>query len=112
MSESFSGQLIAGLEEAVAHERGELAARTRTEPLTAREAEVAATPRYGRARLRAVRQKLGASQHVFARALNVSDRTVKAWEQGERVPDGPTLRLIELAEEHPEVFEAKMRRTA
>ena len=106
--QSFGGALIASLEEAVAYKRGELALRTRVVERTAREARVDAPPSYDSARVRAVRDKLGMSQPVFAAALNVSPQTVKAWERGARVPDGPTLRLLELAEEHPEAFLAKV----
>jgi hypothetical protein len=41
------------------------------------------------------------SQSVFARVLNVSPATVRGWERGARKPDGPTLRLLELAERQP-----------
>jgi putative transcriptional regulator len=50
------------------------------------------------------------SQPVFAAALNVSAETIRAWEQGKREPDGPTLRLLEVAEQHPEVFLDKLRK--
>ncbi len=52
--------------------------------------------------MRTVRERLGLSQPVFARALNVSLGTVRGWEQGARRPDGPTQRLLEVAERHPE----------
>lgn len=48
------------------------------------------------------------SQVLFAAALNVSPETVRAWEQGKREPDGPTQRLLEVAEDHPEVFLKKV----
>jgi putative transcriptional regulator len=35
-------------------------------------------------------------------ALNVSAETVRAWEQGKREPDGAALRLLQIAEQHPE----------
>ena len=107
--ERFFGEaLIASLEEAVAYKRGELALRTRVVEWNARAARVDAPPAYDSARIRAVREKLGVSQPVFAAALNVSPQTVKAWERGARVPDGLTRRLLELAEEHPEAFLAKV----
>ena len=56
--------------------------------------------------LRAIRAKLQMSQRVFASALNVSDRTVQAWERGARRPDGSALRLLEIADEHPAVLTA------
>lgn len=58
-----------------------------------------------------MRDKLNFSQQVFVAALTVSDGTVKAWEQGRRTPDSPTLQLLEIAEEHPETFLAKVRRS-
>jgi len=36
-----------------------------------------------------------------SRALNVSDKTVKAWEQGKNPPKGATLRLLEIIEKRP-----------
>jgi transcriptional regulator with XRE-family HTH domain len=65
-----------------------------------------------------LRKTLNMSQPVFARSLNASDATVKAWEQGKRTPDGTSLRLLELAEKEPEAFasvvgfgEARQRRS-
>jgi DNA-binding XRE family transcriptional regulator len=52
-------------------------------------------------RIRALRDGLGVSQAVFADLLNVSLSTVRAWEQGQRRPHGPSLRLLEVAEEEP-----------
>jgi DNA-binding transcriptional regulator YiaG len=54
--------------------------------------------------IRGIRNRLGASQERFARALNVSVSSVRAWEQGLRQPDGPTVRLLELADRHPEIL--------
>ena len=48
------------------------------------------------------------SQPVFAAALNVSPETIRAWEQGKRTPDGATLRLLEVAEHHPDVLLASV----
>ena len=48
--------------------------------------------------------RLGLKQRQFADVLNVSDKTVKAWEQGINPPSGPALRLLQIAELHPEVF--------
>lgn len=44
------------------------------------------------------------SQAVFAKTLNVSGSTVRAWEQSKRSPEGPSLRLLELAEREPALF--------
>ena len=120
-------KLIEGLEQALAYERGELAARARTyehqedrwvlvgDGVTtgtprheARSTKIAPPPTYDATRIRAIRDRLRFSQRVFADALNVSPQTVRAWEQGARIPVGPTLRLLEIAEERPETFLAKI----
>jgi predicted RNase H-like HicB family nuclease/DNA-binding XRE family transcriptional regulator len=55
-------------------------------------------------RIRAIRQRLDVSQRDFAEMLNVSVSTVRSWEQGLRVPDGASLRLLDIAERQPEVL--------
>ena len=55
------------------------------------------------AAIRALRERIGASQAVFAMALNVSTKTVQAWESGARVPDGGNLKLLRVADGHPQV---------
>lgn len=55
------------------------------------------------AEVQALRERIGVSQRVFALTLNVSVKTVQAWESGARVADGGNLRLLRLAERHPEV---------
>lgn len=102
---TFGDLLVGALEEAVAHSRGELRdVRTERVELTSRRAEVTPPPRYTAARIREIRRALGMSQPVFAGMLNVSGSTVRAWEQGAREPEGPSLRLLEVAERHPEVL--------
>jgi putative transcriptional regulator len=107
-------RIIAGLREAVAYERGELpGVRATWVSITARVAEVAPPPRYTPARVARLRAALGLSQSVFARALNVSPETVRSWEQGKRCPNGAVLRLLQVAERHPEVIlESVTRRSA
>ncbi|MGH7627429.1 MAG: helix-turn-helix domain-containing protein [Gemmatimonadaceae bacterium] len=77
--------------------------------ITVREAVVAPPPVFGAKRIRSARAKLGFSQTVFARALNVSPATVRAWEQGSREPDGAAVRLLEIAAEYPRLLAAKVR---
>lgn len=55
------------------------------------------------AEIRALRERTGASQAFFAHALNVSTKTVQAWESGARSPDGGNLKLLRLGEAHPEI---------
>jgi putative transcriptional regulator len=47
----------------------------------------------------------GVSQHVFARMLNVSTKTLQSWEQGRNTPTGATLRLIEVVRQHPRILQ-------
>ena len=49
-----------------------------------------------------VRQKLHASQSVFAHMIGVSIDTLQNWEQGRRKPVGPALALLKVAAAHPE----------
>lgn len=55
------------------------------------------------AEVQALRDRIGVSQRVFAMTLNVSVKTVQAWESGARMADGGNLRLLRLAQRHPEV---------
>jgi putative transcriptional regulator len=70
-------------------------------PQTARRVVVERPPQYDAAKIRAIRERANVSQSVFAAALNVSPSTVQSWEQGARRPDGPSLRLLELADRQP-----------
>lgn len=70
--------------------------------LTARDVAVSPAPGVSSDTIADLRLRLGVSQVVFAKALNISPDTVRGWEQGKRVPDGASLRLLELAEQHPE----------
>lgn len=54
--------------------------------------------------IRAIRMRLDVSQRVFSELLNVSPATVRSWEQGWRVPDGASRRLIAIARDFPEVI--------
>lgn len=51
-----------------------------------------------------LRERLNFSQGMLARALNVSPSTVQAWEAGRRTPSDAALKLLAIAEKHPEVL--------
>ncbi len=56
---------------------------------------------------RAIRERRALTQEEFAAALCVSVKTLRNWEQGRRKPIGPAIRLLQIAENHPEIlFEA------
>jgi putative transcriptional regulator len=91
-------KLRAALQDAVAHRRGERV-------LTVREVELPPPPtRMRAAEVVAVRKKLRVSQVVFARLLNVSPRSVQAWERNARIPSDAALRLLHIAGRHPEIL--------
>jgi|ERR1700722_7530798 putative transcriptional regulator len=48
------------------------------------------------AEIRALREREGASQAVFARYLNVTPGLVSQWERGEKHPQGASLKLLAL----------------
>jgi putative transcriptional regulator len=52
----------------------------------------------------ALRSRLKVSQAAFARLLNVSPRTVQAWETDARTPSDAALKLLHVAKRHPEVL--------
>lgn len=106
---SLGQKLIESLEQAVAYERGDYTPpRVHRAPITARQAKVAPPPSFDAARIQEARRRLGLSQEVFAAALGVSSGTIRAWEQGSRMPEGATRRLLQIAEEHPEYFAEKL----
>ncbi len=53
-------------------------------------------PKYTRTRIVALRRRLQLSQAVMASVLNTSVSTVRKWEQGDKQPSGPSLKLLDL----------------
>ncbi len=51
----------------------------------------------------ALREKMNASQAVFAHYLNVSVKTVQSWEQGKK-PSGAALKLLSIVRRNPRVL--------
>ena len=52
--------------------------------------------------VRGIRESLGKSQTEFAMMIGVSVATLRNWEQGRRVPDGPAQALLRVAARNPE----------
>jgi putative transcriptional regulator len=50
--------------------------------------------------IRALREREGASQAVFARYLNVTTGLISQWERGEKHPQGASLKLLTLVAKH------------
>tara|TARA_B100000745_G_scaffold273603_1_gene202082 strand:+ start:752 stop:1057 length:306 start_codon:yes stop_codon:yes gene_type:complete len=54
---------------------------------------------YTAVQIKRIRTKNHASQGVFAAYLNTSVSTVQKWEQGQKRPNGPSLKLLNLVAE-------------
>ena len=51
---------------------------------------------YTAVQIKRIRMRNKASQGVFAEYLNISKSTVQKWEQGQKKPNGPSLKLLNL----------------
>lgn len=91
----FFERLKTGLEEGIAHTKGELTLKTVAVP--------EAPPEIDAKTLVALREQAEMSQAVFAKVLYVSAKTVQSWEQGIRVPSKASRRLIQIFTEEPGV---------
>ena len=49
--------------------------------------------------IKRIRERNKASQAVFAAYLNTSVSTIQKWERGEKKPNGPSLKLLNLVAE-------------
>jgi len=77
--------------------------------LTARRMDVDEPPHYDGERVRLVRERVNASQAVFARLLGVSAQAVRAWERDQATPSGAARRLLEVVEQFPGVAHPLLR---
>jgi len=93
--ESIFDELVEGLEASIQYSKGALSLRSVTLP--------APPPVPSPVQIVRLRTKYRLSQPIFAAALNVSSKTVQAWEQGQRVPSHASVRLLQIFEEEPEV---------
>lgn len=83
-------RLKASLEDGLAFARGELALSV-TEVEIPEPADVLAPEQ-----IRELRTRLNLTQAAFARLLMVSVKTIQSWEQGQRLPSGAAIRLLQL----------------
>jgi putative transcriptional regulator len=68
---------------------------------TMREFDALCLPRlkaYTPGQIKRLRERSRASQAVFAAYLNTSVSTVQKWERGQKQPNGPSLKLLNLVE--------------
>jgi len=88
-------ELVGAMSDALEHVRGKRELRTTVLPAPPRPMTAAD--------IRRLRERVRASQAVFASYLNVSTRLVQAWEAGRRTPDGAALRLLSIAARMPAI---------
>jgi putative transcriptional regulator len=91
MGSKFFESIKKGLEEAIAHEKGEITLRSHS-------IELPSPPKYKAKDIKKIRVREQYSQSVFAQILNVSPKTIQAWESGMRVPSHAALRLLEIVD--------------
>jgi putative transcriptional regulator len=99
MSDEAFADLKEAMEDAVAFERGKRR-DLRVTRIQAPRPPKAMSPKD----IAQIRQKLNCSQAVFAMMLNISPKTVQAWEQGSREPGDAALKLLSIAKRHPEIL--------
>jgi putative transcriptional regulator len=107
MKPSVEKKIIGRLEEfAEALERREPI----PEEFTCRRVALTSNPRpYSPKMVKAIRQRLGASQAVFALFLGVSPKTVAAWEQGVNAPSKLACRFMDLIGHDPSRYREVLR---
>ena len=60
----------------------------------------------------ALRKFVGLTQVEFATALGISVYTLRNWEQGRRMPEGPALALLRIAARHPRIIRSNLESVA
>jgi putative transcriptional regulator len=93
---TFGRDLIASMEEAAAHARGEQ---------TAARAHIVVPD------VRAIREGLGLSQHAFASTYRIPLATLKGWEQCRRQPDATASAYLSVIAHLPDAARARCRRS-
>ena len=98
MKAELFDELKGSLTEALDHAKGKITLKTKSIHVPAPPAPLSAK------QILTIRKRIGASQGVFARMLNVARDTEISWEQGRRKPSGPALKLLSIAAQHPELL--------
>ncbi len=84
-----------GLQEAIDFEKGTGKAKTTVFVITP-------VTKYTNEQIKAIRNKAGMTQAVFANYMGVSKKTVEAWELGRTHPTGPACRLLDILDQGKE----------
>jgi putative transcriptional regulator len=54
--------------------------------------------------IKRIRKGYNLTQEQFAAMLGIHVRTLRNWEQGRRIPEGPAMVLLRVAAKHPEAI--------
>ena len=92
--------IIEGLEQALAHHRGEIKLRTTIYTIP------------DLVDVRSVREGRGLSQSQFAARYGFSPRTLQEWEQGRSKPDVAVRAYLRVIENDPKAVERALRKSA
>ncbi len=92
-------ELVQGLKEAIAYERGEITLKTHTVEIPDSPPEWS-TEDISRLRVK----KLRVSQPILAAYLGISAAALRAWEQGLKKPSGTARRLLQVIDRAPQQF--------
>lgn len=57
-----------------------------------------------RVEVKAIRQRIGMTQPEFTAAFHISLATLRHWERGDRLPQGPALVLLNLVAREPQII--------
>jgi DNA-binding transcriptional regulator YiaG len=96
----MADELLKSLQEAVAIEKGEIKGHETFRKLSR------PAPKWTKTSIKKLREEVfHMSQPIFASLLNVKPATVRAWEQGQRTPDGAASRLLEILSKDTQLAE-------
>lgn len=88
MTSAFSS-IKQGLSEAIEFSKGKL--------------QKAVVHEFGSVDVKNIRASVGMSQSEFASAFGISVSTLRHWERGDRIPQGPALVLLNVIAKEPDV---------
>jgi putative transcriptional regulator len=87
----IENEIIEGLKQAIDHGKGKIQLKTSTREIPG------PAPQWNSAKVQKLRKEVfHMSQPQFAALLNVKAPTIRAWEQGQKLPSGAASRLLEV----------------
>jgi putative transcriptional regulator len=99
MSKRVFEGILRGLEDALAHAKGDPQSAARTVHVAVRPADI-----------KMARKRIGLSREAFAHAFGLSAATLRKWENGEREPTGAARVLLTIISREPEAALRAIRR--